>query len=193
MENDIYQNSSPKPPPIKKIDNSELLKSGFWISQVFMIIATIAGVYFAAQQGLSQALTFDSLKSKELNYHLQRSLHSEINDNIKTLNEYAEFIVKTRLHSLKQHKPQISEFVWDNMKFSSNTLETPSHLLTSARRFYDRSKNLVAKIENKLYGRKYGAKLLNKLTETMAQDDLIQLEKNYQQLELELKAAGFNL
>ena len=48
--------------PIKrfpKLDNQELVKTSFWISQVFMIIATIVGVYLAAQEGLSQAIIFD--------------------------------------------------------------------------------------------------------------------------------------
>lgn len=34
-----------------RLDNRELVKTSFWISQIFMIIATVAGVYVAAQEG----------------------------------------------------------------------------------------------------------------------------------------------
>ena len=37
----------------KQVDNEDLVKSSFWISQIFMTIATVAGVYLAAQEGLS--------------------------------------------------------------------------------------------------------------------------------------------
>ena len=174
----------------KKIDNAELIKSSFWISQIFIIVATVSGVYLAAQEGLSQAILFENLYSKENNYYLRSALDSEISDNIKTLEEYAEFLTKENPYDLKKHSPKLAHFVWDNMKFSSSTLETPSHLLSAARRFYNASDALILKIESRHYGSKHGAKLIIELTEKMANGGLKQLKENHQELADELREAG---
>jgi len=174
----------------KKIDNAELIKSSFWISQIFIIVATVTGVYLAAQEGLAQAIVFESLHSKENNYYLRSSLDAEISDNIKTLEDYAEFLVKQNPYDLKPHNPKLAHFVWDTMKFSSATLETPSHLLSAARRFYNDSDDLIAKIEARQFGASHGAKLILELTTTMEQGGLLQLKQNHQQLAEELREVG---
>ena len=174
----------------KKIDNAELIKSSFWISQIFIIVATVTGVYLAAQEGLSQALLFESLNSKENNYYLRAALDSEISDNIKTLEQYAAFLTKKNPYDLKEHSPKLAHFVWDNMKFSSYTLETPSHLLSSARRFYNESDDLIAKIESRYYGRTHGSKLILELAENMTNNGLRQLKENHHFLAEELRESG---
>ena len=178
----------------KQVDNADLVKSSFWISQIFMIIATVAGVYLAAQEGLSQALLFDSLQGKEKNYYLQHALADEISDNITILNEYAAFISeKGAPYDLKAHHPGLDYFVWENMKFSSSSLETPSYILTAARRFNKQSAKLVRQIESRQYGRKFGANLINELTEKIQNNGLKQLVDNYTKLHQELTAAGVNV
>ena len=67
------------------MDHNDLGKSGFWISQMFVVAATIIGVYLAAHTGLQQAIAFDRLTSQESNYYLRKSLHDELADNVAVL------------------------------------------------------------------------------------------------------------
>lgn len=179
--------------PQKRVDNADLIKSSFWISQIFMIVATVAGVYLAAQEGLSQALLFENLNSKEKNYYLQRALSDELTDNMTTLNNYADFITEKSPYDLKPHRPLLSLFVWENMKYSSSTLETPSHILSAARRFNSESQSLIAKIEKRHFGRKEGAKRIRVLTQSLQENGITPLTISYTSLYHELTEAGIQI
>jgi len=176
-----------------KLDNQELVKTSFWISQVFMIIATIVGVYLAAQEGLSQAITFDDLSNKQNNYYLRHALYDEVNDNVTIINDYADTITKNSPYDLKGIHPQMATFVWENMLYSPNTLETPTQILTETRRFYMMSADIISKMEARVYGTKFGAKKLRELTEGISQTTLPLLKNNYQHLAAELKAADIHV
>ncbi|MGB5145342.1 MAG: hypothetical protein WBO22_17900, partial [Shewanella indica] len=124
-------------------DNSELVKTSFWVSQLLMVLATVLGVYLAAQQGLSQAIKFDSLVNTQNNYHLQRALYDEVRDNLHELEAYMADIDKQRPLDLRSLHPQLSDFVWQNMYYSANALETPAEILTAIRRFRIESAQLI--------------------------------------------------
>lgn len=173
-----------------RLDNQELVKSSFWISQIFMIIATITGVYLAAMEGLSQAIAFDSLMSQQNNYHLRRALYDELADNVAILNAYADKVEKERPYDIKQHHPTVATFVWENMRFSQSTLETPAEFLSATRRFYADSNDVVGKMESKFYGPSHGVKLLREVTLKLEQDTLPKLKQNYESLGVSLKEAG---
>ncbi|WWL39093.1 hypothetical protein VXM60_04325 [Shewanella khirikhana] len=173
-----------------RLDNQELVKSSFWISQIFMIIATVAGVYLAAKEGLSQAIAFDSLMSQQNNYHLRRALYEELSDNVAILNAYADKVEKERPYDIKQHHPAVATFIWENMRFSQATLETPADILSAARRFYANSDDVVSKMESKFYGPTHGVKLLREVTLKLEQDTLPQLKQNYEALGVSLRDAG---
>ena len=76
---------------------------------------------------------------------------------------------------------------------ASSTLETPSHLLSSARRFYNESDDLISKIESRYYGRTHGAKLILELAEKMTNNGLSRLKENHQLLAEELRESGVAL
>lgn len=109
-----------------RFDNQELVKTSFWVSQIFMIIATVAGVYLAAQEGLSQAIKFDSLTNMQNNYHLQHSLYEELKDNVTVMTEYAERIEKEKPYNIKEYHPVMADFVWQNMKYSATPWKPPA-------------------------------------------------------------------
>ncbi|WP_065188301.1 hypothetical protein [Shewanella woodyi] len=176
--------------PVKRfpqLDNQELIKSSFWISQVFMIIATVTGVFLAAQEGLSQAITFDILTNKQNNYYLRHALYDEVSDNVQVLNEYRENIVGKSTSTIKNFHPNMATFVWENMRYSQYTLETPSAILSETRRFYMQAEDIVNKIETRVYGAQYGGGLLEALTEKISTKTLPALKENYTQLAEELK------
>ncbi|MEZ9593328.1 hypothetical protein AB4298_01695 [Shewanella sp. 10N.261.52.F9] len=192
----------PKAPPtaesvkrFPKLDNQELVKTSFWVSQFFMIIATVAGVYLAAQEGLSQAIKFDDLSNKQNNYYLRYALYDEVKDNIDTINVYADTLTKgsSNPYDLKNIHPTISTFVWENMRYSANTLETPTEILTETRRFYMLSDDIVAKIEARFYGANFGAKKLRELTAEVSQNTLPKLKKNYTALGIYLEEHGITV
>ncbi|WP_110457280.1 hypothetical protein [Shewanella algidipiscicola] len=170
-----------------QLDNGELIKTSFWISQIFMIIATVIGVYLAAQEGLSQAITFDNLTNKQNNYYLRQALYDEVNDNVNIINEYADFVASKAPYDIKNHHPVMANFVWENMRYSSYTLETPSTLLSQTRRFYMQSADIIDKMEKRIYGVKYGAGLLKTLTQEVSDNTLPALKANYTALADELK------
>lgn len=170
-----------------QLDNGELIKTSFWVSQIFMIIATIVGVYLAAQEGLSQAITFDNLTNKQNNYYLRHALYDEVSDNVNIINEYADFISGKAPYEIKNHHPVLATFVWENMRYSPYTLETPPKLLSETRRFYMQSADLIDKIERRIYGAKYGGGLLKALTQEVSDKTLPALKANYTALADELK------
>ncbi|GIU50337.1 hypothetical protein TUM4438_35950 [Shewanella sairae] len=188
---EVTPKTPPTTEPVKrfpKLDNQELVKTSFWVSQIFMIVATVAGVYLAAQEGLSQAIKFDDLNNKQNNYYLRHALYDEVKDNVETINAYAELVSNSTVsaYDLKNVHPTISTFVWDNMRYSRNTLETPTEILTETRRFYMLSDDLVAKLEARFYGRKFGAKKLTELTAEVSETTLPKLRANFEALEKHL-------
>ncbi|WP_394203284.1 hypothetical protein [Shewanella waksmanii] len=169
------------------LDNRELVKTSFWISQIFMILATVAGVYLAAQEGLSQAITFDSLTNQQNNYYLRHALYDEVADNVDEIDNYVAVIVTKAAHERKNFRPIMATFVWDNMRYSPHTLETPSSILSQTRRFYMKSADIVDKVERGFYGAAYGGKLLSALTEQMRQTTLPMLKQSYTELKQTLR------
>ena len=142
---------------LAKADHSDLKTSGFWISQSFMIIATIVGVYLAAQAGLDQAIVFDDITSKQSNYFLRQSLYDEVDANIIMLRKYNEeyFSRAVPKSELKQHTPKLRQFVWESMKFSPATLETPSYFLREIQAFYAELDQLIENGTSRVYGHSY--------------------------------------
>gem|GEM_PF-401328 len=177
----------------RRLDNADLIKSSFWISQIFMVIATVAGVFLAAQEGLSQALLFENLNSKEKNFYLQHALSDELSDNITTLSEYATLLKENTPYDIKAHHPMVDMFVWNNMKYSSNALETPSQILSAVRRYNTKTATLIHQIESRQLGAKHGAKLLEELNTKVRDGALKALVANYSKLHQELTEAGMDV
>ncbi|WP_252728186.1 hypothetical protein [Alteromonas sp. C1M14] len=158
-----------------------------------MIIATVVGVYLAAQEGLSQALLFENLNSKENNFYLQHALADEVSDNIDTLNAYAHQLQDRSVYDIKVLHPVVDDFVWESMKYSPNALETPSHILSAIRRYNSEVALIIKKIEDNQFGPKYGSGLLLALNEKVSEGALHDLIAHYTQLHHELVDAGIDV
>lgn len=176
-----------------RLDNSELARTSFWISQVFMIIATVAGVYLAGKEGLNQAITFDNLSNMQSNYYLRHSLHDEVSENVATLLDYVKTTRENRPPDLKRVHPQLADFVWDAMKYSPTTLETPSELLSPVRQFYLKVDSLLARLEARHILRSKGLDELEALCLQMQNELLPKLQTNYQGLATELKRSNIDV
>ncbi|MCH8499914.1 MAG: hypothetical protein LAT63_15670 [Marinobacter sp.] len=176
----------------REMDHRDLGRSGFWLSQFFIIIATIVGVYLAANAGLKQAITFDNLTGHERNYYLRVSLHDEVQDNVTRLRAYVDETLSRNPSQavLQNQRPELQQFVWETMRFSPRTLETPSIFLTGGRRFYSEAQDIITKAERRTYGATHAAGLMTALLDQMEQDYLPRLQANYEALGDYLQAQG---
>lgn len=187
MDMTPISNEADMPKRTIKLDNTELIKTSFWVSQIFIIIATVVGVYLAAQEGLSQAIKFDALSNMQNNYHLRHALYDEVSDNVEILSHYADTVETVSSNSLVKMHPQRGLFVWDNMRYSANALETPSDILSDIRRLYLESEKIISNIETRHYSVSYGKDQLQNVLSKIKEDTLPKLKTNYETLSKELK------
>ncbi|RBP82019.1 hypothetical protein DET47_10246 [Shewanella putrefaciens] len=187
MDMTPISNEADMPKRAIKLDNTELIKTSFWVSQIFIIIATVVGVYLAAQEGLSQAIKFDALSNMQNNYHLRHALYDEVSDNVGILSHYADTVETVSSNSLVKMHPQMGLFVWDNMRYSANALETPSDILSDIRRLYLESEKIISNIETRHYSVSYGKDQLQNVLSKIKEDTLPKLKTNYETLSKELK------
>ncbi|MCU8060471.1 hypothetical protein ACROAH_14460 [Shewanella oncorhynchi] len=187
MDMTSISNEADMPKRTIKLDNTELIKTSFWVSQIFIIIATVVGVYLAAQEGLSQAIKFDALSNMQNNYHLRHALYDEVSDNVEILSHYADTVETVSSNSLVKMHPQMGLFVWDNMRYSANALETPSDILSDIRRLYLESEKIISNIETRHYSVSYGKDQLQNVLSKIKEDTLPKLKTNYETLSKELK------
>lgn len=180
---------------LKEMDHGDLGKSGFWIAQVFVVSATIIGVYLAAHAGLKQAIIFDSLTSQESSYYLRQSLHDELADNVATLRAYNEETLSRNppRSELVNNRPVLSRFVWETMRYSPHTLEVPSVFLTGARRFQHQADEIIRKAEERVYGASHAAKQLGALLDQTEQQLLPRLQRNYEAMARDLAAQDIDV
>ncbi len=64
------------------------LNKEFWLGQVFMIVATVLGVFLAANSGFKKALEFERLQNKRGAYLLEQALTDEVRENFINLKEW---------------------------------------------------------------------------------------------------------
>lgn len=150
-----------------RIKQGEVSNLSFWISHFFMLLATVLGVYLAGQQGLKQAVAFDRIHSDMNNYYLRKSLQDELSENMILVAAYAEGLQGISIHAARRADLHLDTFVWESMKFSSATLETPTPLLSASRRFYREVNDIHAKVQSGYHDPVYGRRLLLELVEQM--------------------------
>ncbi|AJQ94106.1 hypothetical protein [Gynuella sunshinyii] len=173
---------------IKQGNHGELISSGFWLSQVFMLVATVLGVYLAAQTGLKQAIIFDDLSDKQEQYYLRHSLYDEVMDNVSILKDYDENFLSQGVlldRSTKAY-PDVGYYVWETMKNSPATLEIPSYFISETRRFYSKVEFIIRLLEQRKLATGYASKMLR--AELVNIEPVLQkLKQNLDGIALELK------
>jgi hypothetical protein len=180
---------------LRRMDHRDIGSSGFWVGHMLMIMATIIGVFLAAQAGLAQAIKFDQYKDLQSNYFLRQSLLEEVTDNVKILREYEkEYLSQSVANiTLKTNRPDLSTYVWESMKFNSATLETPSFYLTSIRRFYSTSMSLIDKAEQQQLSAVFAAKQLKSELDYIESEVIQSLQVNCNKLAEDLMKYGIDV
>ena len=172
--------------------SDETKKLSFWVSQLFILMATVMGVYLASSQGFKQAIAYGELQDDKANYFLRKSLRSEIADNLPLVREYMERL-KTGGLPARKAPFKLDTFVWENMRFSSATLETPPELLRESRQFYREVAELQQKIADNTYSAENGIKKLDELVVHMEKDVLPKFDADATALRDRLRSRGVEI
>ncbi|MHC5226491.1 hypothetical protein [Ignatzschineria sp. LJL83] len=110
---------------------SEIKKPSFWVSQLFILMATILGVYLAATQGFKQAMQFDHITNQKNIYYLQQSLKNEIESNLSSIELFIDES-KNASDPWKAYPLETSSFIWHNMQEAPISLQLQPTILQSA-------------------------------------------------------------
>lgn len=188
----MSENQIPNP----KIDVervNEIKKASFWVSQFFILLATVVGVYLAATQGYKQAVQFENMTSYKESYYLQKSLQYELQDNVAILKKYMAKIQDGAYYAARNEPLDFYNLVWENMKFSSTTLSTPPELLRQAQQFYREVDNLHERIAKSNLSVGVGAQKLQEQIDIVEQNLIPALEKSTEQIRKELSGTDIIL
>lgn len=170
----------------------EAFKFSFWISQFFILAATVLGVYLASTQGFKQAIAYGEIQADKNNYYLRKSLCAELSDNITRVREYMGKL-ETGSIAARKEPFALDTFIWENMRYSTATLETPSELLRESRLFYRGIADIQEKIANNAYSAKTGVQKLQELVDNMDNKVLKDFEQNIADLKESLKNRGIDV
>ena len=167
----------------------ETKKLSFWISQLFILLATVFGVYLASSQGFRQALAFGEIQGDKSSYFLRKSLQGEIADNLVLVRDYMQRLETGGLAARKAPF-RLDSFVWETLKSAPATLETPPDLLRESRLFYRGVADIQEKVANNTYEAKTGIARLGELVNRMEKDVLPRFSANLRELRQSLARRG---
>jgi len=175
---------------VREKDNLE-----FWVAQIVIIIATVLGVYLAAQTGFSKAVQFEQLMGDKDGYHLRSALIEEFRDNLDQSEQWGKAFTGGQAQTFfaKGARFEPQTFVWDAMRFSKETFQVPAAGLTGIRRYYrDASANLQRMTQADRDARPAADALLSD-TAKARQTILPLLEKDRDAIKQRLEKAGIDL
>jgi hypothetical protein len=167
----------------------------FWVAQAVIIVATVLGVYLAAQTGFNKAVQFEQLMGDKDGYHLRSALIEEFRDNLDQADQWGKAFTGGQAQTFfaKSSRFELQTFVWDAMRFSNETFQVPASGLTGIRRFYrDASANLQRMSSADREARPAADTLLAD-TAKARQTILPLLEKDRDSLKQRLEKAGVDL
>lgn len=176
---------------MSSLKDSEIKKASYWLSQVFVIIATIVGVFLAANQGYKLAVEFENNIAVKESYYLQKSLQYELEDNVLVVKSYIESI-KGGDPSAKKSPLNLSTLVLENMKYSPITLSTPPEILRATQKFYRDVNEWYDKTSTSIVAVSFGSGKLQAAIEAI-EKEIDGLKENTEQLKRQVEKAGMVL
>lgn len=173
---------------VKENENIE-----FWVSHSLVVFATIMGVYLAASAGFEKAIQFELLKSDRSGYYLRSAMRDELVDNINNIEYWTTDYTGGNARAYINHPGEYSldNFIWQGMKYSSETFEIPTEIISSIRRFYIQAENGLEEMTS----RNPDLKKVNKLKADAAKaksEILPLIEKDLEILREKLRKAGID-
>lgn len=172
--------------------DAEIKKASYWLSQTFVIIATIIGVFLAANQGYKLAVQFENNIAVKESYYLQKSLQYELEDNVLVVSNYIEAI-KGGDSQAKSEPLNLNTLVLENMKFSQITLSTPPEILRDTQRFYRTINEWYTKTSTSKVAVAFGTKQLQAELERVESGLIHQLKTSTNELKRQVEKSGMTL
>lgn len=169
----------------------------FWAGQIFTLVATIIGVYLAANSGFNKAIEFDSLQRQRDAYFVQRALYNEFKTNLDSVQVWTQAFndnaQNNRLY-LDKDKYQFSFFLWETMQEGSSIFAVPYDRVEVIASFYERASHLrgVMFSENPFESPK-AAKELEQLAESIRTDFLPSFEASIEKIKDNLNDNGLSI
>lgn len=173
-------------------NDTEIKKASYWLSQTFVIIATIIGVFLAANQGYKLAVQFENNLAVKESYYLQKSLQYELEDNVVVVLNYIEAIKGGDMQA-KGEPLNLNTLVLENMKFSQITLSTPPEILRDTQRFYRTINAWYAKTSSSKVAASFGIKQLQSELDRVETGLIDQLKTNTEILKQQVEKSGMSL
>ncbi|MGE0153886.1 MAG: hypothetical protein AB7R90_14820 [Reyranellaceae bacterium] len=175
---------------VREKDNVE-----FWVAQAVIVLATVLGVYLAAQTGFAQAVRFERMMGDKDGYHLRSALLEEFRDNLDQAEQWGKAFTGGQAQTFfaRGGRYELQTFVWEAMRFSKETFQVPAASLTAIRRYYrDAAANLQRMRQADREARPAAEALLAD-TAQARQAILPLLEKDREALKRRLEKAGMEL
>lgn len=173
-------------------NDTEIKKASYWLSQTFVIIATIIGVFLAANQGYKLAVQFENNLAVKESYYLQKSLQYELEDNVLVISNYIEAI-KGGDSQAKNEPLNLNDLVLENMKFSPITLSTPPEILRDTQRFYRTINEWYTKTSTSKVAASYGINQLQAELDRVKSGLIDQLKTSTETLKGQVEKSGMTL
>lgn len=123
----------------KLFDN---INEEFWLGQIFMILATVIGVYMAANSGFEKALQFESLQAKRAAYFTQQAVYNELVSNTQKIAKWVDqFEADPQRNNmdLTPERYQLNFFLWESMQEGQAVFEIPYQYFAEISLFYEQS------------------------------------------------------
>ena len=160
---------------------SEKVNKEFWLGQLFTLLATVVGVYLAANSGFEKAIEFENLQHQRDVYHVQQSLLGEMQVNVERLQSWVDEFDKAPQNnsmSMQSDKYQLDTFFWDAAQEGSAIFEMPHQYVSGISDFYQRAEYLRSRL---LSGNPFEAPKASEKLRQLTTDTRTQLLKNIQQ------------
>lgn len=174
------------------LKDSEIKKASYWLSQVFVIIATIVGVFLAANQGYKLAVEFENNIAVKESYYLQKSLQYELEDNAEIVSAYLEAI-KSGDSQAKSAPLNLNTLVLENMRYSQITLSTPPEILRDTQKFYREINEWHDKIASSKVAVSFGSNKLQAELDRVQKSLIDSLKTSTETLKAQVEKSGMTL
>lgn len=170
---------------LPKFGNAE-----FFISQLCMVAATIAGVYLASSEGLKAAIEFQLIESDRSSYYQQTALAHELKTNTDELHDFITLWEKPNTIVTEGYLPRFDTFVWKASTESEGTFEIAPPLLLGMVEFHREVNGAIEARLGRKTSREDMMKTLTAQREKARNETLPGLEKSRAQLRERLERYG---
>lgn len=109
----------------------------YWLGQLFVIGATVLGVYLAASVGFDQAVDFEVFTEYMDEYDVTSSLYEEAQANVAYVIAQAnKRLAEPSNAKMKLPELKLKQFIWTTMQYNTQTFELSSDVLNGTQQYY---------------------------------------------------------